>query len=233
MPGCFDIERSPRRDRRESGEYDCALRHPVVIEPGLRRRSPENGNIRGGSRRLSAQWPRIWRIQESGDRPPNRKSPPIVGLSASCGGCLSGFRTAWLGREDSNLRMVESKSTALPLGDAPMTCLESGGTIAARIPSGNARSIEGVEPFQQAGTANSPRICTGILPSLYEGFLADGAALPGFEIAPPPGSPAAHPTHRGVAAPRGVERAAVSWEDGSLPSLSERDHGHDLSRADQ
>ena len=44
----------------------------------------------------------------------------------------------WLGREDSNLRMVESKSTALPLGDAPITCLESGGTIAARIPSGNA-----------------------------------------------------------------------------------------------
>ena len=27
--------------------------------------------------------------------------------------------TSWLGREDSNLRMVESKSTALPLGDAP------------------------------------------------------------------------------------------------------------------
>jgi hypothetical protein len=27
----------------------------------------------------------------------------------------------WLGREDSNLRMVESKSTALPLGDAPTT----------------------------------------------------------------------------------------------------------------
>jgi hypothetical protein len=33
----------------------------------------------------------------------------------------------WLGREDSNLRMVESKSTALPLGDAPTSCLESGG----------------------------------------------------------------------------------------------------------
>ena len=26
----------------------------------------------------------------------------------------------WLGREGSNLRMVESKSTALPLGDAPI-----------------------------------------------------------------------------------------------------------------
>jgi hypothetical protein len=32
---------------------------------------------------------------------------------------LAGRRNAWLGREDSNLRMVESKSTALPLGDAP------------------------------------------------------------------------------------------------------------------
>ncbi len=27
----------------------------------------------------------------------------------------------WLGREDSNLRMAESKSAALPLGYAPMT----------------------------------------------------------------------------------------------------------------
>ena len=30
-------------------------------------------------------------------------------------------KSNWLGREDSNLRMVESKSTALPLGDAPVT----------------------------------------------------------------------------------------------------------------
>ncbi len=28
--------------------------------------------------------------------------------------------TRWLGREDSNLRMAESKSAALPLGDAPL-----------------------------------------------------------------------------------------------------------------
>src|SRR5947209_378958 len=34
--------------------------------------------------------------------------------------------TAWLGREDSNLRMVESKSTALPLGDAPIDFVETG-----------------------------------------------------------------------------------------------------------
>src|SRR5262249_19062005 len=31
----------------------------------------------------------------------------------------SGDRTGWLGREDSNLRVAESKSAALPLGYAP------------------------------------------------------------------------------------------------------------------
>src|SRR5262245_48983584 len=36
--------------------------------------------------------------------------PPII---------LAGDRTGWLGREDSNLRMAESKSAALPLGYAP------------------------------------------------------------------------------------------------------------------
>ncbi len=33
---------------------------------------------------------------------------------------ISKSRTGWLGREDSNLRMGESKSPALPLGDAPI-----------------------------------------------------------------------------------------------------------------
>ena len=42
----------------------------------------------------------------------------------------------WLGREDSNLRMVESKSTALPLGDAPTAVAEFGAGGPARIPSG-------------------------------------------------------------------------------------------------
>jgi hypothetical protein len=45
-------------------------------------------------------------------------------------------KTAWLGREDSNLRMVESKSTALPLGDAPIAPPECGPL--PRIPSGHA-----------------------------------------------------------------------------------------------
>ena len=45
---------------------------------------------------------------------------------------------AWLGREESNLRMGESKSPALPLGDAPITGLEGGGTGLAAHSSGNA-----------------------------------------------------------------------------------------------
>ena len=45
-------------------------------------------------------------------------------------------KNAWLGREDSNLRMVESKSTALPLGDAPTAVAEFGAGGPARIPSG-------------------------------------------------------------------------------------------------
>src|SRR6266446_8235906 len=64
----------------------------------------------------------------------------------------------WLGREDSNLRMVESKSTALPLGDAPKGRLEK-----RRDDRGPAvlvwqrRSIEGVEAFQPAGRRNFAR----------------------------------------------------------------------------
>src|SRR6266550_5613545 len=86
-------------------------------------------------------------------------------------------KNAWLGREDSNLRMVESKSTALPLGDAPIRPLQlprfrttpsarpsrcvldhlvapagrrSGGMIAFGS-FWQRRSIEGVEAFQPAG----------------------------------------------------------------------------------
>jgi|GEM_PF-5572743 len=36
---------------------------------------------------------------------------------------IDNFCEGWLGREESNLRMAESKSAALPLGYAPMLCL--------------------------------------------------------------------------------------------------------------
>src|SRR5690348_17840144 len=49
---------------------------------------------------------------------------------------------SWLGREDSNLRMAESKSAALPLGDAPIRLHDAaksrvGATLAAAAASRN------------------------------------------------------------------------------------------------
>jgi hypothetical protein len=61
----------------------CRVRHAVVIEPCLRRLSPENGNIFGGGRRLSTNWPQFSRFWESGDRTLNRKSRPLAGRSAT------------------------------------------------------------------------------------------------------------------------------------------------------
>jgi hypothetical protein len=55
----------------------------------------------------------------------------------------------WLGREDSNLRMVESKSTALPLGDAPIDPSGKRRDEPSADFLWHRRSIEGVEPFQQ------------------------------------------------------------------------------------
>ncbi len=47
-----------------------------------------------------------------------RRGPRNTGLWTGSGE-VSAFGNAWLGREDSNLRMAESKSAALPLGYAP------------------------------------------------------------------------------------------------------------------
>jgi hypothetical protein len=112
--------------------------HAVHDRTGLQPTSPKNGNIRGISQRLSPNSVLIPGNREYRDDTHDCKSPLLAGLSASIEGIFSEPRTAWLGREDSNLRMGESKSPALPLGDAPMTSLERGGTRPARIPSGNA-----------------------------------------------------------------------------------------------
>src|SRR6267378_4742042 len=47
-----------------------------------------------------------WPNSAPGDGPLNRKSPPLAGISGVTKGKISAHR----GREDSNLRMVESKS---------------------------------------------------------------------------------------------------------------------------
>ena len=41
----------------------------------------------------------------------------------------AGFFNKWLGYEDSNLGMVESESTALPLGDTPTGCVQFPGRL--------------------------------------------------------------------------------------------------------
>jgi hypothetical protein len=143
----------------ELASLHCKAGHAVLIESSLRSQSPENGSISNIRRRLSAISRPETPIPEPGDRQPIRKSPPLAGLCRIVEGKVSGRRTGWLGREDSNLRMVESKSTALPLGDAPIDCPESGRDLLRARPADSfrpRRSIEGVEPFQQARAANSP-----------------------------------------------------------------------------
>jgi hypothetical protein len=119
----------------------------VQIEPSLRPQSPENGNISNMSRRLSAIPSGNRPNAEFGDQLLIRKSPLLAGLSWITEEKVFKRRTAWLGREDSNLRMVESKSTALPLGDAP-----TAETAERREPAANPlrprRSIEGDRLFQ-------------------------------------------------------------------------------------
>jgi len=69
----------------------------VAIEPSLRLQSPENGNICGAGRRLSAVGPAKTTKWEGGDRRLGRESPLLAGLShvpedtATTGG-LAGWR---------------------------------------------------------------------------------------------------------------------------------------------
>ena len=64
--------------------------------PGLRRQSPENGNIRGVSRRLSPNSILISRNPEYRDKTLNHKSPPLAGFSATIQDRFAEPRTAWL-----------------------------------------------------------------------------------------------------------------------------------------
>ena len=89
--------------------------------PVSSRRLPETGIFQicaGDYRRFFPGTAQIWSLKTI---PQIRKSPPLARISGITEGKISWRRTDWLGREDSNLRMVESKSTALPLGDAPIT----------------------------------------------------------------------------------------------------------------
>src|SRR5690242_17489378 len=54
----------------------------------------------------------------------------VSGLPSTANSFFPGTRLIWLGRQDSNLGMAESKSAALPLGYAPLRW-ETGRTIPA------------------------------------------------------------------------------------------------------
>src|SRR5262245_38776980 len=58
----------------------------------------------------------------------------------------------WLGREDSNLRMAESKSAALPLGYAPPNWLLRRDTAATR----GRNIISGLTPINDCGASTAP-----------------------------------------------------------------------------
>ena len=112
-----------------------------------------------------------------------RTSAPAGGSAGSC--CQRSadwldYAVAWLGREDSNLRMAESKSAALPLGDAP-----SCPAVAQRVAD---HSSLGPWPQRLAGLRPCPRRHAAAL------YLTARMRRIGREIArepPPPHSAAA------------------------------------------
>jgi hypothetical protein len=83
-----------------------ASRLRSVVEISLWSPSPKNGNISKDRRRLSTFLPRNPANWESGDRSRNCKSPPLAGFSVTLGDQFLSGQSAWLGREDSNLDIV-------------------------------------------------------------------------------------------------------------------------------
>ena len=64
---------------------------------------------------------------------------------------FSSSNNRWLGREDSNLRMAESKSAALPLGDAPMSQDMPGNADAALIRNADHARLKRKQPRSRSG----------------------------------------------------------------------------------
>jgi hypothetical protein len=84
--------------------------------------------ISGDTARDFRRFPPLDRRARRAETKSNARKARISGPFSRLFGDIAERRNGWLGREDSNLRMGESKSPALPLGDAPIDCLESGGT---------------------------------------------------------------------------------------------------------
>jgi hypothetical protein len=128
---------STARIATQSKKLHCRARAAVVIKPVSANSLSKTGIFaeKAGDFRPFPPSPR----QTGGpETKANARKARISGPFSRLLGSLAERRNGWLGREDSNLRMVESKSTALPLGDAPIDCLEYGGTSSRPNSSGHA-----------------------------------------------------------------------------------------------
>src|SRR6516162_2821605 len=109
---------------------DCAKREQAAIRTGLHGNAPVSG--RSGSQISDIE--KSLSRDSTGNLPPlaraAQNSLPETGpvaanlrkcrLFAECGKLFGRDSSGWLGRQDSNLGMAESKSAALPLGYAPV-----------------------------------------------------------------------------------------------------------------
>jgi hypothetical protein len=93
-PGAFSLRCSKVVSERR---YACPAAQ-WLSSAGLRHQSPENGNIRGGGRRLSVNWPHVFWNREAGDCRMDCKSPPLLAFAAAfiqSRGCLAGAGGRW------------------------------------------------------------------------------------------------------------------------------------------
>jgi hypothetical protein len=99
---------------------DCQTGCAVEYRTRLRTAAPEIGSFSNDGGRIPAHLPVRPYIKGYTEPRPQVRSGPKCGLSRVYERATRRERTGWLGREDSNLRMAESKSAALPLGYAPI-----------------------------------------------------------------------------------------------------------------
>jgi hypothetical protein len=124
--GLFWCYRAKPSVLRSKLHRSLTQRRPAMRLIRFQSRPPENGNNLGlpveAFGDFCLQIHRIRSMETVVEIRKGRRWRALVSLPDRTSGPLF-----WLGREDSNLRMGESKSPALPLGDAPMALQKAAG----------------------------------------------------------------------------------------------------------